>query len=470
MAYTHAPLSDPHAAQPVAITKVDLDTRRAEALTRRRSTIVIDLRHHVGGMQVTPAVGEQWFVNRADSFYYRLSSKIPHNAPEMLTEAAEGQVQVGSTGPLELNGQRVNVNAEILSLGGLELRNHDGELQRNTGTPEDPEWEPIGSGAGPSDPVATSTDELPEGEENLYFTAERAAAAAPVQSVAGRTGDVVLTKADVGLSQVDNTSDAERNAAPATLTNKTISGTNNTVTNIALASVRGLPLELPGGGVVIGGDFQDDALWANAWGEQISHEALPGRTRSHELTATGAGENGDVLVLTHDGTGNPVFVPVMGPRTLTWRIVIGKGFDNVGGGNIRLQTRFEDFDGVISTATTNLAADDIEYGVWDLWTFYHYTVNWRRAYQCRLILDDDIPVGDTFQIAAISIHDSGDSVDLNTPQTVWGKTLVSPVISSGNAPATSTSPGVAGQVEWDANYVYVCVATNQWKRSALSSW
>jgi hypothetical protein len=38
-----------------------------------------------------------------------------------------------------------------------------------------------------------------------------------------------LVKADVGLSQVDNTSDAIKNAAAATLTNKTIDGANNTL-------------------------------------------------------------------------------------------------------------------------------------------------------------------------------------------------------------------------------------------------
>jgi hypothetical protein len=44
------------------------------------------------------------------------------------------------------------------------------------------------------------------------------------------------------------------------------------------------------------------------------------------------------------------------------------------------------------------------------------------------------------------------------------------VLSAGQAPATSSSTGIAGQVAYDANYVYICVATNTWKRSALSTW
>jgi hypothetical protein len=42
-------------------------------------------------------------------------------------------------------------------------------------------------------------------------------------------------------------------------------------------------------------------------------------------------------------------------------------------------------------------------------------------------------------------------------------------IAAGNAPATSTSPGVAGQIAWDLSFIYVCVATNSWKRVQLSS-
>jgi hypothetical protein len=36
-------------------------------------------------------------------------------------------------------------------------------------------------------------------------------------------------------------------------------------------------------------------------------------------------------------------------------------------------------------------------------------------------------------------------------------------------PASSSAPCTAGQIGADANYIYVCVATNKWKRSALSS-
>ena len=61
-------------------------------------------------------------------------------------------------------------------------------------------------------------------------------------------------------------------------------------------------------------------------------------------------------------------------------------------------------------------------------------------------------------------------VGRSTADTLTNKTLTSPKVTSGTAPATSTSTGTAGQLEWDANYIYVCTATNTWKRSALGTW
>lgn len=36
-------------------------------------------------------------------------------------------------------------------------------------------------------------------------------------------------------------------------------------------------------------------------------------------------------------------------------------------------------------------------------------------------------------------------------------------------PATATSPGVAGTITFDSGFLYVCTATNIWKRAALST-
>ena len=43
-------------------------------------------------------------------------------------------------------------------------------------------------------------------------------------------------------------------------------------------------------------------------------------------------------------------------------------------------------------------------------------------------------------------------------------------IATSAAPATASSTGTAGEIRYDANYVYICVATNTWKRAALATW
>ena len=39
-----------------------------------------------------------------------------------------------------------------------------------------------------------------------------------------------------------------------------------------------------------------------------------------------------------------------------------------------------------------------------------------------------------------------------------------------STPASSSATGALGEIRYDANYMYVCVATNTWKRSALTTW
>tara|TARA_R110000823_G_scaffold305769_1_gene427949 strand:+ start:1476 stop:1994 length:519 start_codon:yes stop_codon:yes gene_type:complete len=37
-------------------------------------------------------------------------------------------------------------------------------------------------------------------------------------------------------------------------------------------------------------------------------------------------------------------------------------------------------------------------------------------------------------------------------------------------PASATASGIKGAILWDTSYVYVCIATNTWKRTAISTW
>lgn len=43
-------------------------------------------------------------------------------------------------------------------------------------------------------------------------------------------------------------------------------------------------------------------------------------------------------------------------------------------------------------------------------------------------------------------------------------------INSAKTPASAAATGTTGQVCWDASYIYVCTATNTWKRAAIATW
>jgi Pectate lyase superfamily protein len=44
------------------------------------------------------------------------------------------------------------------------------------------------------------------------------------------------------------------------------------------------------------------------------------------------------------------------------------------------------------------------------------------------------------------------------------------ILIKSSTPASASATGVAGNVVYSADYIYVCVATNTWKRAALSTW
>jgi len=44
------------------------------------------------------------------------------------------------------------------------------------------------------------------------------------------------------------------------------------------------------------------------------------------------------------------------------------------------------------------------------------------------------------------------------------------VTLEGAAPASATATGTAGDIRYDADYIYICVATDTWKRAAISTW
>jgi hypothetical protein len=99
---------------------------------------------------------------------------------------------------------------------------------------------------GPAGPVAVSADDgniAVLGSDDLIFVPESGGGGA-VDSVAGKTGVVVLEKADVGLANVDNTADADKPVSTATAT--ALAGKSATGHTHAQSDVTGLAAALAG--------------------------------------------------------------------------------------------------------------------------------------------------------------------------------------------------------------------------------
>jgi hypothetical protein len=54
-----------------------------------------------------------------------------------------------------------------------------------------------------------------------------------------------------------------------------------------------------------------------------------------------------------------------------------------------------------------------------------------------------------------------------TSTTTLNGTIVMPRTAT---PASATATGTTGTIVWDSSYIYICVATNTWKRVAISTW
>jgi hypothetical protein len=44
------------------------------------------------------------------------------------------------------------------------------------------------------------------------------------------------------------------------------------------------------------------------------------------------------------------------------------------------------------------------------------------------------------------------------------------IARASGAPASSSDTGTTGDIKFDGDYIYICVATNTWKRAMLTTW
>jgi hypothetical protein len=66
---------------------------------------------------------------------------------------------------------------------------------------------------------------------------------------------------------------------------------------------------------------------------------------------------------------------------------------------------------------------------------------------------------------------TGASAAASTATFAGAVTVAGTVIHTLSAtPASASATGTVGTMSWDANYIYICTATNTWKRVAIATW
>jgi len=109
----------------------------------------------------------------------------------------------------------------------------------------------------------------------------------------------------------------------------------------------------------------------------------------------------------------------------------------------------------------------------------------RLAFQCETAASNN-EIGALLSAVTTNVGSGTEAFDLQVLLMAGGAAaaLAAKFTSAGNfgiagntinvpttrTPASASATGTAGDICWDASYIYVCVAANTWKRTAVSTW
>ena len=142
------------------------------------------------------------------------------------------------------------------------------------------------------------------------------------------------------------------------------------------------------------------------------------------------------------------------------------GSDDVAnGGNIRLDTAVSYFSTEASESATLAAGKEGQVKTLMM-----------KAYTGNMVVSVANAGWKTSGTGTITFDRVGDSCTLQYVSDRWfvignnGCTLESMPAEIVTAPGSATSNGVAGQIAYDSGFMYICIATNTWRRVAIASW
>jgi hypothetical protein len=101
---------------------------------------------------------------------------------------------------------------------------------------------------------------------------------------------------------------------------------------------------------------------------------------------------------------------------------------------------------------------------------------WNRTNNRLLIGTDNASAEIHFYVGAnsrVATLDSSGNLLIGTTTSGASKLVVaddSIQVNTAKTPASASATGTTGQIAWDASYIYVCTATNTWRRVAHGTW
>ena len=164
----------------------------------------------------------------------------------------------------------------------------------------------------------------------------------------------------------------------------------------------------------------------------------------------------DQLAIATGGTGR-VFVTSAGnvgigttnstvPLTVTLPSVAGEVMRLVNEGNPGRLHFYTNTTSEVQSQNSNLGLN-----AFDVYPITFLTNNLERA---RIDSSGRLLVGGSLDSGGALLQVFGDRIRVGTAKT----------------PSSAGDTGTAGEICWDANYIYVCTATNTWKRTAIATW
>jgi hypothetical protein len=120
---------------------------------------------------------------------------------------------------------------------------------------------------------------------------------------------------------------------------------------------------------------------------------------------------------------------------------------------------------------TQISVDNAEFSLNSKTAGQNFVVKVNSTGQAN-VLTSAIYVASSAQRVGIFTDTPTETLDVNGNAKVRGNLTItgtSVIITSSVTPVSKTAAGISGQVVWDENYIYLCIATDTWKRVAISN-